>query len=64
MEGYGKGREDYYNRNDWGTGAWEIRERRREKIERELISTEKALQRQEGENRILKTKYNKRYKDK
>jgi len=59
---YRKGREEYYNRNDWGTDAWEIRERQKEEMERELINREKELQRQE-EDKIFKAKYNIRYKD-
>jgi len=51
---YGKGREEYYiNKNGWGTGAWEITEGRKEEMERELISKERELQRQEEESRIF-----------
>jgi len=60
MDRHEKEREDYYNRNSWETGAWEVREGQREVMEMELISREKAIQRQEEENRILgKAKYNK-----
>jgi len=40
-----------------------MREGRREKMEMELISRKREKQRQGEENRILKTKYNKRCKN-
>jgi len=56
-------KENYYNRNGWRAVAREVREGLREKMEMKLISREREKQRQGEENRILKAKYNKRYKD-
>jgi len=62
MDRYGKKREDYYNRNDWEMDVWEGMGQKKV-MEMELISRERATQRQEKENRILKAKYNERYKN-
>jgi len=60
-------KEQYNWMNKYGIGK--VRRRvlgkwkERREMEMELISRERATQRQEEENRILKAKYNKRYKD-
>jgi len=40
-----------------GTDAWEVREGRKEEMERELINRERELQRQEEDSKICKVKY-------
>lgn len=59
---YGRERERYYNRNGWSIEAWEVRNGE-EDMEVELISREISTQRQHEEGKILKAKYNKRYKE-
>lgn len=60
---YGRKRERYYNRNEWGIETLEVRNGGGEDTKVELISKEEDTQRQYEEGRILKVKYNKKYKE-
>lgn len=60
---YGKEREKYYNRNGWGVEILEKIRDNEQDLEVEIITRESELQRQWEGNRIMETKYNKRYKE-
>jgi len=51
-------RERYYIRNSFGMGV-EVRDKRIEEMEMELTNKEKEME----EGKILKTRYNKRYRE-
>lgn len=62
-EAYGKERMKFYNRNGQGLEALEEERNRKSNLEIKIVEREREQQRQWEQNRIDRSKYNKRYKE-
>lgn len=63
MDQYGKEKERYCNRNEWGIEAEEIREGEVGKLEKDFWRREKDIQKQIEESKLRETKYDRTYRE-